>query len=188
MNEVLHDADIRDDLCDHFEGKFGKVRFFDELTMGRSRADIVLVTEQGLIGAEIKSDADTYERLARQIRDYDRFFDANYVVVGSTHAHHIREHVPDHWGVVTVETAAGKLDFYQLREASSNPKVKLKNQLSLLWRRELAELQKQNRLYRYPGKSKAFVTQYLLENVPEDVLHKQMLDILFERDYSIFGD
>ena len=70
---ILHDADIRDELCDYLEEKYGKVRFFDELTIGKSRADIVLVTEMGLIGAEIKSDADTYDRLARQIKDYDRF-------------------------------------------------------------------------------------------------------------------
>ena len=77
MGTVLHDADIRDDLCVYLEELHGKVRFFDELTMGKSRADIVMVTEEGLIGVEIKSDADTYDRLARQVKDYDRFFDKN---------------------------------------------------------------------------------------------------------------
>ena len=53
--DILHDSDIRDDLCSYLEERFRKVRFFDELTMGRSRADIVMVTEQGLYGIEIKS-------------------------------------------------------------------------------------------------------------------------------------
>ena len=85
---VLHDAQIRDDLCDYFEQNYEKVRFFDELLMGRSRADIVMVIESGLVGVEIKSDADTYERLSRQVQDYDRFFDYNYAVIGASHAHH----------------------------------------------------------------------------------------------------
>ncbi len=186
---ILHDADIRDELCDFFEEMYGKVRFFDELTMGKSRADIVMVTEQGLIGAEIKSDADTYDRLARQVKDYDRFFDYNFVVVGTSHAHHIREHVPEHWGVITVEATDKKaLDFYVLREPKISPKIRLTNQLALLWRSELAVIQKQNSLYKYPGKSKMYVKKYLLESVDKDLLKKQMLEVLFERDYSVFKD
>ena len=186
MSEVLHDADIRDELCEYIEQKYGKVRFFEELTMGKSRADIVVVTERGLIGVEIKSDADTYERLSRQVKDYDRFFDYNYVVVGTSHAHHIREHVPEYWGVITVEPDGKELDFYLLREPEISPKVKLTNQLSLLWRREFAALQQKNGLYKYPGKSKMYVKKYLMESVPAEELKKQMIDVLFERDYSIF--
>ena len=186
--DILHDSDIRDDLCSYLEERFGKVRFFDELTMGRSRADIVMVTEQGLYGIEIKSDADTYDRLSRQVKDYDRFFDRNYVVVGSSHGHHIREHVPDHWGVITVERDSSGLDIYLLREAADNKKVRLTNQMSLLWRRELAALQQQNGLYKYPGKSKAYVKKYLMEQVTPDELKAQMLSVLFERDYTIFEE
>ena len=185
---ILHDADIRDDLCIYLEEKYGQVRFFDELTMGKSRADIVMVTEDELIGIEIKSDADTYDRLSRQVKDYDRFFDRNYVVVGSSHAHHIREHVPEHWGVISAEYAGDALDFYLIREPQKSKKVKLTNQMSLLWRREMAEIQKENGLYKYPGKSKMYVKKYLMESLDPDILKVQMLKVLFERDYSIFGE
>ena len=67
---MLHDADIRDSLCLFLEEKYGKVRFFDELRIGNSRADMVMVTEHDLIGIEIKSDADSYARLPTQIQDY----------------------------------------------------------------------------------------------------------------------
>ena len=50
-----------------------------------------MVTEDALFGIEIKSDADTYTRLSRQVKDYNKFFDYNYVVVGTSHAHHIEE-------------------------------------------------------------------------------------------------
>ncbi len=185
---MLHDADIRDDLCDYFEQRYGKVRFFEELTMGKSRADIVLVTEDGLIGAEIKSDADTYERLSRQVKDYDRFFDMNFVVVGSSHGAHISEHVPEHWGIITVEEDGSGLDFYELRQPCKSPKVKLNNQLGLLWKRELAILQEQNGLCKYSDKSRMFRKKYLQEKVDKDLLKEQMLEVLFERDYSIFEE
>ena len=71
--------------------------------MGKSRADIVMVTPEYLYGIEIKSDADTYARLARQVKDYDSYYDYNIVVVGSSHALHIEEHVPDYWGIITIE-------------------------------------------------------------------------------------
>ncbi len=147
-----------------------------------------MVTEEELIGIEIKSDADTYDRLSRQVKDYDRFFDRNYVVVGSSHAHHIREHVPEHWGVISAEYADDALDFYLIREPQKSMKVKLTNQMSLLWKRELAELQKANGLYKYPGKSKMYVKKYLMESLDTDILKAQMLKVLFERDYSIFGE
>jgi len=88
--------------------------------MGKSRADVVMVLEEELVGIEIKSDADTYARLSRQVKDYDRFFDRNYVVAGSKHAHHVGEHVPEWWGIITVEEVDGACDFYVLRKAEKN--------------------------------------------------------------------
>ena len=73
--ELLHDRDIREPLFDFLEETYGKVRILEEKTMGRSRADAVMVTESGLYGIEIKSDADGYARLARQIGDYDLYYD-----------------------------------------------------------------------------------------------------------------
>ncbi len=184
---MLRDADIRDGLCDYLEVRYGKIRFFEELTMGKSRADIVMVTEQGLYGIEIKSDADTYERLSRQVRDYDRFFDYNYVAVGTSHAGHIKEHVPEHWGIITVEDDNGRLDCYEMRPPEPSVKVKLTNQMGLLWKRELALLQAENGLYKYSDKSRMFRKKYLLESVDKELLKKQMLDVLFDRDYSVFN-
>ena len=62
-----------------------------------------MVTEDALFGIEIKSDADSYACFSRQIRNYNLYFDYNYVVVGTTHALHIGEHVPVFWGIITVE-------------------------------------------------------------------------------------
>ena len=73
MASDLHDRDIREPLFEFLEDSFGKIRILEEKTMGRSRADIVMVTESGLTGIEIKSDKDTYVRLTSQIKDYDKY-------------------------------------------------------------------------------------------------------------------
>ena len=125
--------------------------------MGKSRADVIMVLENEVVGIEIKSDADTYARLDRQVKDYDRYFDRNIVVVGSRHAHHISEHVPEWWGIISVEEIDGMCDFYIVREPAANPKCKLLHKTKLLWRPEIAHIQELNKLPAYRQKSKDFV-------------------------------
>lgn len=181
---MLYDRDIREPLFDFLEARYEKVRIIEEKQMGRSRADIVMVLPDALVGIEIKSDADTYARLARQVKDYDRFFDANYIVAGTSHAMHIEEHVPDWWGIITVDEEDGAADFYVLRRARENPQVDWERKLGLLWRPELAQLQEKNLLPRYADRSKLFVIRKILENVPQELLRGQISDVLFERDYQ----
>jgi len=89
-----------------------------------------MVTDDSLVGLEIKSDADTYVRLERQVKDYNLFFDYNYVVVGSTHAKHVNEHIPDSWGIISAELIDGNMDFYVLREPTRNKRQRIKRKLS----------------------------------------------------------
>ena len=184
---MTRDKDIREPLFDFLEDTFGRIRILEEKNMGKSRADIIMVAPSCLYGIEIKSDADTYTRLSKQVRNYNRFFDYNILVVGSTHAAHAMEHVPDNWGIISVEELDGKLDFYELRSPKIT-KAKLKTQLQLLWRRELAQIQATNHLHKYAGKSRKFVEEYILTTLDPDTLKKQLLDTLFERDYTIFDD
>ena len=189
MQTELHDRDIREPLFGFLEETYGKVRILEEKTMGRSRADVVMVTEDALYGIEIKSDADTYVRLAGQVKDYDRYYDRNFVVIGTSHAAHIHEHVPDYWGIITVEEVDGAADFYIFRKPADNPKVGWKKKLELLWRTELAEIQERNAMPKYKDKSKDFVAGKIIERledgkISEDVLKRQVSGILFERDYT----
>ena len=182
---MLYDKDIREPLFEWLEASHSMVRILEEKQIGRSRADVVAVTEQGLIGMEIKSDADTYARLSRQVKDYDRYYDFNVIVAGTSHAGHVAEHVPEWWGIVTVELDRGQMDFYEMRTAKPNPKIKIEKQLSLLWRPELALIQERNGLPKYRKKSKAFVQKKLLEKLPADLLHEEIIHALFERDYTL---
>lgn len=188
QKEILKDKDIREPLFSFLEEYYGKMRIIEEKTMGRSRADVVMVVPDALYGIEIKSDADTYVRLADQIRDYDQYFDYNIVVVGTSHGEHVPEHVPPYWGIITVEIVDGSFDFYVLRKPLPNPKVKWKRKLELLWRPELAQIQEWNDMPKYKALGKAKVSEKILERVPQlipdELLRNQVSEILFERDYS----
>ena len=188
MAKKLYDKDIREPLFDFLEEYYGKIRIIEEKQIGRSRADIMMGLPNGVAGIEIKSDADTYVRLKRQVRDYDRYFDCNYVVAGGSHGLHVSEHVPEWWGIITVEWVENGVDFYLLREAKANPKADLGQKLALLWRPELAHIQEINGLAKYKQKSKAFVMEKLLEKVPKAALNEQISQELFERDYTEIGN
>ena len=185
---MLRDKDIREPLFDFLEETYGKIRIIEEKTMGKSRADVVMVTEKDLVGIEIKSDADTYTRLSGQVKDYDKYYDRNIAVVGSSHALHIKEHVPDHWGIITVEFIDDVFDFYILRSPGVNPNLKLKNKLRILWRPELYALQQKYEMPKYKDKSKDFVISKISERVPDIVsvenMNEDISGLLFERDYT----
>lgn len=181
---MLYDKDIREPLFDFLEETYGKIRIIEEKQMGRSRADVVMVMPSALCGVEIKSDADTYARLSRQVRDYNQYYDYNYIVAGTSHAGHIAEHVPEWWGIITVELQDGIPDFYLLREPKENPKVNWSRKMSLLWRPELAHIQELNQLPKYKEKSKSFVIEKILLKVEKEQLKEQISGELFERDYN----
>ncbi len=185
QNLILHDKDIREPLFEYLEETCGKVRILEEKVIGRVRADVVMVTPGLIYGIEIKSDADTYARLEKQVKYYNWYYDRNIIVVGSKHALHVKEHVPDWWGIISVERdEKGRLDFYEIRKADVNPKVKDHRKITILWRSELAHLQAMNKLPKYRNKSKDFVRKLLLERVDADKLWAQATEELFERDYS----
>ena len=189
---MLKDQDIREPLFDFFDEKFGKVRIIEEKQIAKSRADVMLVLEEKLIGVEIKSDADTYARLARQVKDYNKFFDYNYVVVGSSHSKHIEEHVPEYWGIIEAISKEESVEFNVLREPEINKRAqrtyKMKRKLSILWRPELSHIQEINGMPKYKQRSKDFVITKIMEKVPWDLIHRQISEELFQRDYNTISE
>ena len=181
---MLYDKDIREPLFDFLEGLYGKIRILEEKRIARSRSDVTMVVPGAVIGIEIKSDADTYTRLASQVADYDRFYDRNIVVVGTSHAHHIEEHVPDYWGIITVEEVDGSADFYVLRSPGENPNLDPEKKITILWRPELNNILEKNSLPGYKYLSKKKLQEKILEKVPLETLWNQTSEELFERDYT----
>ncbi len=186
---MLKDKDIREPLFFFLEEEYGKVRILEEKNIGRSRADAVMVTRDAIVGIEIKSDADTYARLSRQVSDYDKYYDKNIVVVGSTHAMHISEHVPEHWGIITVEEEDGKPDLYYLRRPKANESVTMRRKLEFLWRPELVKIQEKHDMPAYREKSRSFVADKIASRCEDGIiaasaLQEEIIELLFERDYN----
>ena len=190
---MIYDKDIREPLFDFLDETFGKNRILEEKIIGNSRADVVMVTPEAIFGIEIKSDADTYARLKSQVKDYDKYYDLNFVVVGTSHAAHIEDHVPDYWGIITVEEADNNLDFYILRRPEPNPKVTWKRKLEMLWRPEIAVLQDEFKMPKYREKSKSCVLSKVLERLengkidPKEFTLK-MNELLIQRDYNSISE
>lgn len=189
---MLYDKDIREPLFEYLEEQYGRIRIIEEKQIRKCRADALMVTEDALVGIEIKSDADTYARLEGQVKYYNQFFDYNMIVIGSTHAAHIKEHVPDWWGIIVVEQTDEDIDFYFYRQMKPNPTRHhvyfIKRQISLLWRPELAHIQQLNEMPKYREKSKRFVAEKIREKVEPERLKKQLCEELFERDYSTIAE
>ena len=180
------DKDMREPLFDYLDTEFGKVRTIEEKIIKKSRADVLAITDGAIIGIEIKSDADTYTRLATQVKDYDKYCDYCYIAVGESHRLHAAEHVPSYWGIISVELIKGEVDFYRVREAKHNPKARIRNKMTLLWKSEFSHILAENDMPKYAQKSKKFIAEKLMAKVPEDILNRQISDELFERDYTIY--
>lgn len=176
------DKDIREPLFDYLEERYEKVRIIEEKTISRSRADVMAVIDGALIGLEIKSDNDTYARLSRQVKDYDAYFDLNYVVVGKSHIQ-VSKHIPEYWGILIAEDDG--LIIVE-RDAEPNPKVKLKKQLDILWRPELMDIQIRNDIPKLRNKKRTEIYDRLIDKIGEEAVHDELIRELFERDYTVF--
>lgn len=74
-----------------------------------------------------------------------------------------------------------------VREASVNPKCRIKNQLKILWRNELIHLVKSNNLGGVSAYNKKELGDKLFKNIDRDRLKQLICSELLERDYSIYN-
>lgn len=184
----LNDKDIRRVIYDSFSGSKGETRILEEFPMGDSRADMLLVTKMRLIGLEIKSDRDSFERLARQIKDYEKFFDTNYLVVGTYHVEEAMHTVPAHWGIYEVyETAEGGFVMECVRSASMAVKDNTEEKLYLLWRNELMRIVRDYRLAKGSLQRKDKMISKITQGLTVPVIQSEICAALFAREYSVKG-
>ena len=70
----MNDKEIRKILISWLQAVNSEIRIYQEKSIGASICDLMAVTDC-LTGYEIKSDLDNYQRLDRQIKNYDKIFD-----------------------------------------------------------------------------------------------------------------
>lgn len=187
----LKDEQMRSILFEHYEDSCKRLRFFEEFRMGRkTRADAILVTETELVGFEFKSDKDTLARLPHQIGDYERFCDRNYLVTGLKFKDRAPEEIPAHWGIYCVYLDEKEtLQLECLRKAQENKKrMRLHNQLRLLWRNELIPIIKKYRLGAVSTKNKLELVRTMEHNLSKEVQKSELTNALLERDYTIYQE
>jgi hypothetical protein len=187
----LKDEQMRSILFEYYEEKGKRMRFFEEFRLGRkTRADALLVTESEMIGFEFKSDKDTLARLEHQIHDYERFCDRNYLVTGQKYIEKAPEELPEHWGIYLVYLDNEEtLQLECIRKAKPNSKrMRLHNQLRLLWRSELIPIIKKYKLGGVTKKNKLELVRTLEHNLSKEIQQQELLEALIERDYTQYQE
>lgn len=181
----LNDKDIRKVIYGSFSAKKEETRILEEFPMGDSRADMLLVTKTKLIGLEIKSDRDSFERLARQVLDYEKFFDTNYLVVGTYHVEEALRTVPAHWGIYEVyEAADGTYVIECVRGASVAVKDNTEEKLYLLWRNELMRIVRDYHLAKGNLQRKDKMISKIVRGLTAPVIQTEICDALLRREYQ----
>ena len=183
----LKDEQMRQILFEYYESKGQRLRFFEEFCIGRkTRTDALLVTESEIIGFEFKSDKDNLNRLERQVHDYERFCDRNYLVTGQKYKEKAPDEIPAHWGIYCVYLDENEtLQLECIRKAQPNSKrMRLHNQLRILWRSELIPIVKKYHLGGVAKKNKLELVRTLEHNLTKEALRQELLETLIERDYT----
>jgi len=116
-------------------------RVIDEMGIccGEARVDIAVINGK-LHGFEIKSEADTLERLEGQILAYNQVFDTMTIICGQNHLDSIISLVPEWWGIYSAKINFGKLELTKIRCSELNHSVCRLALAKLLWKSELLML------------------------------------------------
>src|SRR5262249_12712157 len=92
-------------------------------------------------GYEIKSDADTLDRLATQSLIYSSVLDRVTLVVGRRHIDEATGVVPEWWGIrMFTAGSRGAIAFPTIRPSRRNPGIDPVALAALLWRDEVVEI------------------------------------------------
>lgn len=110
------------------------------IEQGSSRIDVAVIGKR-LVGYEIKSDADTFQRFSNQIHSYNRVFDEITLVCGPKHAEAAQMVIPSWWGLMVAQRdAKGMVVLEKLRDASTNAKQDPFSLASMLGKDEALQL------------------------------------------------
>jgi hypothetical protein len=140
----MRDRDIRVALRQEIDTTYrddADTLVIDELGLceGEARIDIAVINGC-LNGYEIKSEADTLQRLPNQVNVYSRLLDHVTVVSGGCHLEKAKTIVPEWWGLSEVIGASGTITFHVVREPRQNPLIDPFALVQLLWKDEALAL------------------------------------------------
>ena len=150
-----------------------RVTLIDELNRINAQHDYRVIEELAvcdgeangrLCGYEIKSDADTLERLALQQKCYDKTFDTVSIVVGEKFKDRIEECIPNYWGIYVVYEYSGRCKIKRKRAAKVNKNIEANSLLELLWKEEIIKLLRNAGIKGISGKNRRLLRQIVIDN------------------------
>lgn len=156
----------------------------DELGVahGSARVDIAVVNGK-LHGYEIKSDADTLNRLPAQAVAYNAVFDLVTIVAGTKHLEHLEDSVPAWWGIKAARQGPrGAIHFDVVRPARKNPAIAPVDLAHLLWRDEAVAVLENAGLRGVRSKNRAALYELLATHLSLDELRAVVRTTLKSRE------
>jgi len=150
QRKIVRDIDIRLALLKKLENDYkndSNTRILQEfgLREGISRIDIAIVNGS-LIGYEIKSEADTLERLSYQQQIYSEIFDRMVIIISQSHKQKIFTLIPSWWEIWLANESVNEITFHVLRKGKDNDYVNPYSIAQCLWRNEAMEILKNHGL------------------------------------------
>lgn len=114
------------------------------VSMGEGRIDVAAVNGR-LVGYEIKSAADSFARLPRQIDVYGRVVDEAVLVVERRRPDALLERIPWWWGLWSARSDGEGCTLEVVRAPAANPTPQALATAQLLWRDEALALLREHR-------------------------------------------
>lgn len=156
----------------------------DELGLdhGACRVDIAVINGH-IRGLEIKADADTLERLPRQVTAYSEVVDKASLIAVPRHVDAALRMIPDWWGVVVAKRGLRNgVTFHRIREERVNRGVDQMMLARLLWRPEaIAMLREIGVLERDLRAPREALYQRLVAELPRRVFAHKVRETLKTR-------
>ncbi|WP_251316457.1 sce7726 family protein [Flintibacter muris] len=176
----MNAQEIKNILIAYLRATNREIRIYQEKSIGDAVCDLMSVTDC-LTGYEIKSDLDNYQRLGRQIKAYDRFFEQCYIVVGGRHLQSAERKVPSNWGIITIQS-----DHVIVNRPAHAGNPDCASQLGALWKLELTNLLIKTGLPLYTYKSKQYIIDQIVQLVDHAEIKRHVAYELMCRDYAQF--
>lgn len=176
----MNAQEIKNILIAYLKATSHEIRIYQEKSIGEAVCDLMAVTDC-LTGYEIKSDLDNYQRLGRQIKAYDLFFEQNYIVIGGRHLNTAARRLPDHWGIITIQS-----DQVIVNRPARAGNPSCASQLGVLWKLELTNLLTKTGLPMYTYKSKQYIINQIVDHLDKAEIKRHVTYELMHRDYAQF--
>ena len=184
----IYDSNIRKVLYSEFlkEKKFIKnpkeTIIIDEFSSSYSSARIdISVLNGSLHGYEIKSERDTLERLPKQVEYYTKIFEYITVVTTEKYIKKVIEIIPEFFGIFLIENKKGILKLKKIRNSKKNKNIDYFELAKLLWKEELKEILKENKIKKVSSLTRIELTKKLVENIPCNIIKKNVLNKIKNR-------